>query len=120
MTVEQPTYMDRIVQDPNILSGKPVVKGTRISVEPILDHLAANPDLDELVAAYPHLTVEDVKSALAYAHEAVVAKGRSAARRGHVQHALYPAAPFNWPDMTTGEVGCLLPLCGSAVSATWL
>jgi hypothetical protein len=38
--------------------GKPVVKDTRIPVELVLGHLAANPDLDELFAAYPHLAIE--------------------------------------------------------------
>lgn len=80
MASKQQTSNERIVQDPTILVGKPVIRGTRIPVELILGHLAANPDLDELVAAYPHLTVEDVKAALAYAHDAVEAKGRRAAR----------------------------------------
>ncbi len=62
-----PTYEDRIVVDPEILVGKPVVRGTRISVELVLDHLAENPDVQELFAAYPHLSIEDVKACLAYA-----------------------------------------------------
>lgn len=66
------SYRDRIVTDPNILVGKPTVKGTRISVELILDFLAAELDLDELFAAYPRLTREDVKAVLAYARAVVV------------------------------------------------
>lgn len=62
----------RIVVDPRILVGKPVVKGTRISVELVLHHLAQTLDLEDLFAAYPHLTPEDVKACLAYA-EALVA-----------------------------------------------
>ena len=57
--------------------GKPVVKGTRIPVELVLGHLAANPDLAELFAAYPELTVEDVKAVLAYAQAAVDSGSRS-------------------------------------------
>jgi uncharacterized protein (DUF433 family) len=60
------------------LVGKPVVKGTRISVELVLSHLAANPDLAELIAAYPELTVQDVQAALAYARE-LVSKERARA-----------------------------------------
>ena len=60
-------YGDRIVIDAAVLAGKPVVRGTRISVELVLTHLAENPDLNELLAAYPHLTVDDVKACLAYA-----------------------------------------------------
>jgi len=71
MTTEKPTYQDRIIQDPEIMVGKPVVKGTRIPVELVLAHLAANPDLDELFASYPRLTIEDVKAVLEYAQHAV-------------------------------------------------
>lgn len=62
---------DRIVVDPDILAGKPTVRGTRISVELVLTHLAQNPDVGDLLTAYPHLTLEDVKACLAYA-EAVI------------------------------------------------
>lgn len=61
-------YLDRIIQDPAIMAGKPVVKGTRVPVERVLAHMAENPDLDDLFAAFPHLTLEDVKACLAYAH----------------------------------------------------
>ncbi len=81
MTKEQPLYADRIIQDPAILVGKPVVKGTRIPVELVLKHLAQNPDLDELFAAYPRLTVEDVKAVLAYAGAVVEGEEAAPARR---------------------------------------
>ncbi|MDQ3779994.1 MAG: DUF433 domain-containing protein [Chloroflexota bacterium] len=71
MAKETLRWDDRIVEDPEIMVGKPVIKGTRIPVELVLGHLAANPNLDELFAAYPRLTVEDVKTVLAYAHEAM-------------------------------------------------
>jgi len=61
----------RIIQDPDILTGKPVVEGTRIPVELVLAKLAANPDLDDLFQDYPRLTVEDVKACLEYASELV-------------------------------------------------
>ena len=66
------SYRERIVTDPKILVGKPTVKGTRISVELILDFLAAELDLDELFEAYPRLTKEDVRAVLAYARAVVV------------------------------------------------
>jgi uncharacterized protein (DUF433 family) len=72
-------YLDRIIQDPAIMAGKPVVKGTRIPVERVLAHLAENPDLDDLFAAFPHLTLEDVKACLAYA-QAKVARVRRAVK----------------------------------------
>lgn len=72
-----PPDTDRIVQDPAILSGKPVVRGTRIPVEMVLDSLAHNPDFDELLADYPRLTMDDVKACLAYARSlAAAAVGR--------------------------------------------
>jgi uncharacterized protein (DUF433 family) len=51
--------------------GKPVVRGTRIPVERVLAHLAHRPDLADLLAAYPELTLDDVKACLKYAHTAV-------------------------------------------------
>lgn len=65
---------DRIIQDPAIMVGKPVIKGTRIPVERVIAHLATNPDLNDLFAAYPELKIEDVKACLVYAHKAVTAK----------------------------------------------
>lgn len=74
MARERPTYHERIIQDPNIMVGKPVVKGTRVPVEKVLDQLAYKPDLKELFEIYPELTVEDVKACLAYAKAAVASK----------------------------------------------
>ena len=68
MIKARPIYEERIVAHPAIMVGKPVVKGTRIPVERVIRHLAENPDLDELFQAFPHLTVDDVKACLAYAH----------------------------------------------------
>lgn len=78
MPTSKPAYADRIVQDPEIMVGKPTVRGTRITVEAVLDHLAANPDLDDLFGAYPRLTMADLKAVLAYAGERV----RRQRRRG--------------------------------------
>jgi uncharacterized protein (DUF433 family) len=70
-------YQDRIVMDPAILAGKPVVKGTRIPVELVLAKLSHNPDLEELFADYPRLTVEDVKACLEYAMVLVADRERA-------------------------------------------
>jgi uncharacterized protein (DUF433 family) len=74
-------YHDRISADPAIMVGKPVVKGTRIPVERVIQHLAETPDLDDLFAAFPHLTREDVQACLAYAHHALVHERRRAPRK---------------------------------------
>ena len=68
--------LDGVHQDPAIMVGKPVVKGTRIPVELVLGHLAHNLDLGELCAAYPELTVKDVQACLAYAHKVVARQRR--------------------------------------------
>ena len=64
-------HHDRIVADPRILAGKPVVKGTRIAVDLVLEELAQNPDITELLAAHPDLTQTDVQACLAYAKDMV-------------------------------------------------
>jgi len=58
---------DRIVSNANVLGGKPCIKGTRISVELILELTASGASRDDIVRAYPHLTSEDVEEALLYA-----------------------------------------------------
>lgn len=53
--------------DPAILGGKPVIAGTRLSVELVLDKLAAGRTVDELLEAHPNLTREGVQAALGFA-----------------------------------------------------
>ena len=60
---------DRIVVDSKILTGKPVVRGTRISVELVVELLAAGGSHAQILASYPHLTEEDIRACLAYASE---------------------------------------------------
>jgi uncharacterized protein (DUF433 family) len=62
-------WRDRIVSDPDILVGKPCVKGTRLSVELILGWLAQGWTHETLLEAYPQLTREDILAALAFAAE---------------------------------------------------
>lgn len=56
-----------IVSDPNILMGKPVVAGTRVSVELILEKLAAGESIDQILEAHPRLTKDGVRAALEFA-----------------------------------------------------
>ena len=74
MAEKQHMYKDRITTNPAVMVGKPVVKGTRIPVERVVAHLANNPDLNDMFAAYPDLTIDDVKACLQYAHHAVAEK----------------------------------------------
>lgn len=62
-------WKDHIVVNPEILVGKPIIKGTRISVELLLDRFADGWSYDDVLEAYPHLTREQVQAALAFAAE---------------------------------------------------
>ncbi len=62
-------WRERIVTNPDILVGKPSVKGTRLSVELILGWLAQGWTIEVLLENYPSLTREDVLAALAFAAE---------------------------------------------------
>jgi uncharacterized protein (DUF433 family) len=59
--------LDRIVIDPEILVGKPVIKGTRIPVYLIIEFLANGLTEDEVLNEYPTLNKKDIKAALLYA-----------------------------------------------------
>jgi uncharacterized protein (DUF433 family) len=60
-----------IVADPAVMLGKPVVSGTRITVESLLERLAAGEAIEQLLEAHPRLTREGVLAALAFAAEAL-------------------------------------------------
>jgi uncharacterized protein (DUF433 family) len=62
-------WRDRIVVDQDILLGKPSIKGSRISVELVLDRTADGWTIDDILAAYPSITREDVLAALSFAAE---------------------------------------------------
>lgn len=58
---------DRIVLDNDILAGKPVIRGTRITVELIIELMASGMAILEILKEYPHLTNKDILAALEYA-----------------------------------------------------
>ncbi len=62
-------YKELIVSDPNIMMGKPLVKGTRITVELILEKLAAGETVEQILDAHPRLTHEGIQAALTFAAE---------------------------------------------------
>ena len=62
-------WKDRITFNPNILAGKPIIKGTRIAVEFILDLLANGWTTENILKNYPQLKKEDITAALKYATE---------------------------------------------------
>jgi uncharacterized protein (DUF433 family) len=64
-------YRDFIMSNPDILFGKPAIKGTRIPVVLILDELAGGMTFEELLEEYPLLTLDAVHAALAFAADTV-------------------------------------------------
>lgn len=60
-----------IVSDPNVMMGKPVIAGTRITVELILEKLAAGEKPEQILEAHPRLTHKGIQAALAFAAEAL-------------------------------------------------
>jgi uncharacterized protein (DUF433 family) len=62
-------WRSRIIVDSKILAGKPIIKGTRISVELILDLLANGWTIETILENYPHLKREDITAVLRYASE---------------------------------------------------
>lgn len=64
-------WKERIVSDKNVLLGKPVIKGTRISVEFILERLADGWSESKILESYPHLKKEDLQAVFVYLNEFV-------------------------------------------------
>jgi len=64
-------WRSRIVADPNVLVGKAVIKGTRISVELVMDLLAKGYSPEQVIEQYDHVTREDIQACLAYAKDLI-------------------------------------------------
>lgn len=62
-------WQERITVDPNVLVGKPIIKGTRISVEFVIDLLGRGWTTDQILHEYDHLTAADIQDCLAYASD---------------------------------------------------
>lgn len=65
------TVTDRIEINPDVMQGKPVVRGTRVPVELLLRKLAEGASPEDLLDAYPRLTPDDIRACLAYAADAI-------------------------------------------------
>lgn len=65
MTDEQ--LLERIVVNPNVMVGKPVVRGTRLTVECVLNALAHDMSFEEILAEFPRLTREDIRACVLFA-----------------------------------------------------
>ena len=62
-------WQDRITIDPQVLVGIPIIKGTRIAVEFVIDLLGRGWTQEQILAEYDHVTREDIQACLAYASE---------------------------------------------------
>ncbi|MBI4848950.1 MAG: DUF433 domain-containing protein [Nitrospirae bacterium] len=65
------SYKEKITANPDIMLGKPVIKGTRITVELILRKLSEGVSIEELLTSYPHLTKDDILAALSYSADVI-------------------------------------------------
>ena len=72
------TGVPKIVTDPKIMMGKPVIEGTRITVELILTRLAEGRSVDDILTEYPHLTRAQVTTAIEYARSLVAHPAKAA------------------------------------------
>lgn len=70
-TSTRSTPKSKIIRDPKILGGKPIIAGTRIPVRLILDHLAEGYMPEEIIFEYPKLTRADIQAAMRFASHAV-------------------------------------------------
>lgn len=70
----------QIISDPKILGGKPIIAGTRISVELILDRLAAGMTEKEILQDYPHLASQQIQAAVAYAKRVISQKSKTSVK----------------------------------------
>lgn len=64
-------WKDRIESDPNVLGGKPVIRGTRVSVEQVLQHLVDGWTVPDLLRSYPKIGKDDVIACLQYAEHSI-------------------------------------------------
>ena len=69
MGTAPPDWAARIGQDPAVMVGKPVVRGTRIPVARVVAQLAVSPAVEDLLAAYPELTIDDIRACLRCAQD---------------------------------------------------
>ena len=60
-------YQDRIIRDPRVCGGEPVIKETRVTLRTVLSSLAEGASIAEILADFPSLTEEDVRAAIAFA-----------------------------------------------------
>jgi uncharacterized protein (DUF433 family) len=91
--------LERIEIDPEVMLGKPVIRGTRITVEIILEKIAAGFSVEDILSDYPRLTRDDVLAAVAYARQAIGCGGTSSCG----SNGALPWRPTNGRKSSTGR-----------------
>ena len=71
MRAKEKKLLNRIERNPDIMLGKPVIKGTRLTVELLLEKLAYGYSEEELIAEYPFISREDIQATLLYASRVI-------------------------------------------------
>lgn len=84
------TRKNFITQDPDILGGKPIIAGTRMSIEVILEFLAGGMEIKEMLKEYPFLTREQIQAAIQYAAGKV---GTTTAPKEKLENIKFRATP---------------------------
>ena len=74
-------WREHIHSDPNVMFGKPVIRGTRITVELILEYFEDGASIPEILEAYPHITEAGVRAAVAFARDLLHEEASAAQRR---------------------------------------
>lgn len=79
----------KIISDPKILSGKPIIAGTRITVELILDRFASGMSEKQILEDYPHLSSNQIQAAVAYAKKVISQKNHKLVKNRTTATTLY-------------------------------
>ena len=74
-------WRDHIHSDPEIMGGKPVVRGSRITVELILEYFEDGASFSDVLAAFDHLTEPDIRAAIAFARDVLIDSTVAAQRK---------------------------------------
>ncbi len=99
--------IDRIIANPKILGGKPVVQGTRLSVEFILELLTSDIPEEDILEDYPHLTREDIHACLRYAARYLIFDKKLMSRRSEAKSCQYIVSacfPVQSPQAFIGSI----------------
>lgn len=99
-----PDWRDRITADPEVLVGRPVVRGTRISVESVIDQLARGLSVADVLQRESRLKPEDIRACLAFAHE-VLSRVKPVTGPARAAEIEIPEAVF----LRLAEVGRSIP-----------